>query len=160
MALINCPECGKEVSDTAKKCIHCGYKLSYTHKSVKLKITHVISAAGIFIITMLILCFSSFGMSDRHDSKELKDIREKYSGLDEQIDDIQKKVNYLNGELENIQSGGRLEEVYEIWADLAERQDSLSESEKLALKLYAEELIELCPDAAPYIDEDGRMIEK
>jgi len=24
MALIKCPECGKEISDKAKKCIHCG----------------------------------------------------------------------------------------------------------------------------------------
>lgn len=28
MALINCPECGKEISDTCESCIHCGYKLS------------------------------------------------------------------------------------------------------------------------------------
>lgn len=28
MALINCPECGKEVSDRASVCIHCGYPLS------------------------------------------------------------------------------------------------------------------------------------
>jgi predicted amidophosphoribosyltransferase len=27
MALINCPECAKEVSDSAKKCLHCGYRL-------------------------------------------------------------------------------------------------------------------------------------
>lgn len=27
MALINCPECGKEVSDKAQSCIHCGYPL-------------------------------------------------------------------------------------------------------------------------------------
>jgi len=27
MALINCPECKKEVSKTAKVCPHCGYKL-------------------------------------------------------------------------------------------------------------------------------------
>lgn len=27
MALIKCPECGKEVSDKAKACIHCGYPL-------------------------------------------------------------------------------------------------------------------------------------
>ena len=27
MALINCPECGKEISDTSDVCIHCGYKL-------------------------------------------------------------------------------------------------------------------------------------
>jgi predicted amidophosphoribosyltransferase len=24
MALVNCPECGKEISDTADKCPHCG----------------------------------------------------------------------------------------------------------------------------------------
>lgn len=28
MALINCPECGKEISDTSTNCIHCGYHLS------------------------------------------------------------------------------------------------------------------------------------
>lgn len=27
MALIKCPECGKEISDTSKTCIHCGYKI-------------------------------------------------------------------------------------------------------------------------------------
>ncbi len=27
MALINCPECGKAISDTAPQCIHCGYLL-------------------------------------------------------------------------------------------------------------------------------------
>lgn len=27
MALIKCPECGKEISDKAKQCIHCGYPL-------------------------------------------------------------------------------------------------------------------------------------
>lgn len=28
MALIKCPECNKEISDTIKKCPHCGYKLA------------------------------------------------------------------------------------------------------------------------------------
>ena len=28
MALINCPECAKEVSDKAEKCINCGYPLN------------------------------------------------------------------------------------------------------------------------------------
>ena len=27
MALIKCPECGKEISDEAEVCIHCGYPL-------------------------------------------------------------------------------------------------------------------------------------
>ena len=28
MALINCPECGKEISDSAPTCPHCGYLMS------------------------------------------------------------------------------------------------------------------------------------
>ena len=29
MALIKCPECGKEVSNKAKQCIHCGYPFDF-----------------------------------------------------------------------------------------------------------------------------------
>ena len=32
MALIKCPECGKEISDQADRCIHCGYPLRFTKK--------------------------------------------------------------------------------------------------------------------------------
>ena len=28
MALIKCPECGKEISDKSSACIHCGYPLA------------------------------------------------------------------------------------------------------------------------------------
>ena len=28
MALIKCPECGKEISDKSKTCINCGYPIS------------------------------------------------------------------------------------------------------------------------------------
>ena len=28
MALIKCPECGREISDKAKACIHCGYPIA------------------------------------------------------------------------------------------------------------------------------------
>ena len=33
MALINCPECGKEISDRAGECPHCGYPLSESDSS-------------------------------------------------------------------------------------------------------------------------------
>ena len=38
MALINCPECGKQVSDSAKACIHCGYQLEKTKGRATFKI--------------------------------------------------------------------------------------------------------------------------
>lgn len=32
MALIKCPECGKEISDKASACIHCGYPIANNHQ--------------------------------------------------------------------------------------------------------------------------------
>ena len=32
MALVICPECNKEISDSVKKCPHCGYKLKKEKK--------------------------------------------------------------------------------------------------------------------------------
>lgn len=37
MALINCPECGKEISDSSEKCIHCGYPLKPIMHEKKVK---------------------------------------------------------------------------------------------------------------------------
>ncbi len=42
MALIKCPECGREVSDTAKQCPHCGYTLKSNIDTAK----QVASVAG------------------------------------------------------------------------------------------------------------------
>ncbi len=38
MALIKCPECGKEVSDTAKMCVNCGYNIEAMVKAQKKEI--------------------------------------------------------------------------------------------------------------------------
>ena len=38
MALIKCPECGKEISDKAPACIHCGFPLIELKKEGTCKI--------------------------------------------------------------------------------------------------------------------------
>lgn len=53
MALITCPECGKEISDASPQCIHCGYPLGKrrTKRSVLLVLAVVIAlvlAAAIY----------------------------------------------------------------------------------------------------------------
>lgn len=58
MALINCPECGKEVSDKVKKCVHCGYPLKKMNKNAK-----KINCKRIFKIFSISLVFLAiFGM--------------------------------------------------------------------------------------------------
>lgn len=37
MALIKCPECGREISDKAPACIHCGFPLSLLNESSEIK---------------------------------------------------------------------------------------------------------------------------
>lgn len=58
MALIQCPECGKEISDKAKNCPNCGYvlphfKLPHYKKNEKLK--RYTKIVGICVISFLVL---------------------------------------------------------------------------------------------------------
>ena len=58
MAMINCPECGKEISDTVKNCIHCGYPIKKPKKELPIKkigIVTVISLIAIIGIVILVL---------------------------------------------------------------------------------------------------------
>lgn len=56
MALIKCPECGKEISSAAKKCPNCGKPINPV-KSSKVIIWVI---AGIFGIIALLVLLSSF----------------------------------------------------------------------------------------------------
>lgn len=99
MALINCPECGKEVSDTAQACPDCGYDIQkYLRKDTKAqkrtdiqpkikKITFIVLIVAIIMIAIAILIKSmrkevvhgtNWGMSPSQVEKQEK----KYSGTD------------------------------------------------------------------------------
>lgn len=65
MALFNCPECGKEISDTTKVCIHCGYVLNKKEsimdklKKIGKKKLIVIGAIAA-VVVIFIMCVSLF----------------------------------------------------------------------------------------------------
>lgn len=50
MALIKCPECGNEISDSSKKCVHCGFKFK-NKKNTKI----------IIVITIVVVLLSAAG---------------------------------------------------------------------------------------------------
>lgn len=63
MALIKCPQCGEEISDKAKKCIHCNYVLrNKENKKTKHKkrIWAIIIFVIAFFLILIILCKSVF----------------------------------------------------------------------------------------------------
>lgn len=71
MALIKCPECGKEISDTTPSCPHCGYQLSTVTSTVSpTKIGEVKTSipAGIVLVLLGVAliylgCLAAFVLS-------------------------------------------------------------------------------------------------
>ena len=61
MALINCPECKKEISDTARKCPHCGYAVKSVLKDInsnkKTILKIAIAAIAIIVLVLAINIF-------------------------------------------------------------------------------------------------------
>lgn len=54
MALISCPECGHEISDTAKTCINCGYRIKQRKTTNK----RVIIVLVTFLIVATVACIA------------------------------------------------------------------------------------------------------
>lgn len=63
MALINCPECGKEISDSTKICPHCGYKLKNKSDGKKWMIP-VIIISVVVIIALIITAVTLIGKKE------------------------------------------------------------------------------------------------
>lgn len=47
MAIIKCPECGQEISDTVKQCIHCGYEINkQENNNINTQTQHMVTIHG------------------------------------------------------------------------------------------------------------------
>lgn len=73
MALINCPECSKEISNSAKKCVYCGYKIKKPKNRKKMIITLSCIIGGICIVIAGVLTFLYF-----HDNSLLNKAKHYY----------------------------------------------------------------------------------
>ena len=75
MALIKCSECGKEISDKSKSCIHCGYDLSNVEEfsNVIIKKEKHAKLKGTIITIVVLLVFFGIGFGVvMHFTKELR----------------------------------------------------------------------------------------
>ncbi len=62
MALIKCPECGKEVSDRAGKCIYCGYPFHHAQvKQVKEEFLCTSRSCGFSYAFVVVMAFMAVG---------------------------------------------------------------------------------------------------
>ena len=58
--IIKCPECGHDVSDKAKKCVHCGYSLRKEKLAANKKRIKTICVAAISVIILIAILLVSF----------------------------------------------------------------------------------------------------
>lgn len=101
MALIKCPECGKEISDTAKNCPNCGYRIKRPKNNVKMKPIIIGGAILIIIVVTLLIIQNSRYKEDSSPFYTMK------SGTK------MKEIHDLYGEPDDIQNNdGAIDEVY------------------------------------------------
>ena len=67
MALINCPECGKEISDTSENCIHCGYVV-HPEKKIRSKRKRLILVWSAIIVLALFSVVGVLWVQNRESS--------------------------------------------------------------------------------------------
>ncbi|WP_025121751.1 MULTISPECIES: zinc-ribbon domain-containing protein [unclassified Serratia (in: enterobacteria)] len=65
MALVDCKECGREISDKAKYCPHCGVKLQQPVGNLKGCLGVILVFGGIFICFFVLLGIFGSGSSSR-----------------------------------------------------------------------------------------------
>lgn len=64
MALIKCPECGKEISDKSEKCIHCGYKHKEKICDTALLIKGIIGIAFVLLVVYVVYTLNNNDKTD------------------------------------------------------------------------------------------------
>ena len=76
MALINCPECGHQISDNAKNCPNCGFSLKSKHSFFKPQFSQYLSLrmgiALVLFICSLITVFVGIGWMTNFSMNEIK----------------------------------------------------------------------------------------
>jgi len=75
MALINCPECNKEISDTSKACLNCGYKLT-PKKTINLKL--IVPLVTFLVVVAVGISLFASGIFNGDKTSKLSE-KEKYS---------------------------------------------------------------------------------
>lgn len=90
MALINCPDCKNQISDSADKCIHCGRPMRQSRESILAEIQNaMIERQSIYDLQDEILNRESYFESDAESNKILR----------ERLDKVQTRINELEARL-------------------------------------------------------------
>lgn len=146
MALIKCPECGQEISDTAKTCPNCGYPIQKKEKHISIKAIEIV----------VVIAFLFFGSILLILSNKLNDTEQK------EVDYVIITISNI-GEI-NIESESKIAEAEKLYDDLSKKcQRHVTNHKELleARKIYNDYKAKETSDIINRIGEitlDSRMI--
>ncbi len=139
MAIIKCPECGKEISDKAKECINCGCPIGQKeikvaekvdveakkNESKKKKITIFVSV----ILAIGLIVGGSFGVKHILDERRKNNLEDKVEKYKEDLESI--SLEMLNGAVEAEDCGNLIKKVWSntIWKDSDKETDKFTKKD-------------------------------
>jgi len=106
MALITCPECGKEISDTSKVCVHCGYKIK---KKMQLNDKFIGTSAIVCILIVALIYTLVSGFTDKN--KKPENMSEAVYNIGIQI--LEVTDEFIDGKIDLREAKDSLDELYE-----------------------------------------------
>ncbi len=117
MALIKCKECGKEISDTSKKCIHCGAKIkkekSKNSSKIKKKLILILLGATLIIGSIITI---SFLVKSNVEQTNLRDETKNQVEIITEYINIREKPNITSDILGKVHQG----EIYDVLSENTE----------------------------------------
>ncbi len=131
MALINCPECGKEISDKAEICIGCGYVMNnktnakkQTNKARKIIFALIALVILIGSISVGVIMVYNHNNNDNNDSDNNdSDISQEKEEVDSEVEEIISAIDNL-GEI-TIDSKNEVDRINSMYAALSEKKMKL-----------------------------------
>lgn len=90
--------------------------------------------------------------------KGLRDLEERFSSLDSDIDSSLANISNLKNKFSEINNGGQIKNLYNEWSQLnkkALQTGTLTDTDKAKLETYANELIAQVPELSGMIDSHG-----
>lgn len=125
MALINCPECGKDMSDSLKKCPHCGYKIKNEKKLVDKKKIKKLIIPIVILLAVLIGSVTWIQVTKLTDKE-----KEQVESIN---DEIVEKLTYRTTDKSVPELNGYIEEYLKV----VEKYKQLNWKQKIRVNGYS-----------------------